>query len=214
MRRANGGIVSLLMLVVLSAGVAALRSAGGPAGEDGALRPMERVLLDDIIRTDYGQFDIGWSEGAGFDGHWDRFFNGQVNGVVGAADPGGVYINLARTIGGSRIRIVLLDSAPPPPPPYYEDVVEVSATIPDGAKAGWMAWGGMGAGELPGLAPGTYRMRVSAHGRDAARQIELAEDVVDEYLLELWPSRTAPDAILRVGSRDAQYWHREIGGRP
>ena len=113
MRRVNGGVVSLLMLVVLAAGVAALRLAGGPAGEDGTRRRMERVLLDDIIRTDYGQFDIGWSEGAGFDGNWDRFFNGQVNGLVGAADPGGVYINLARTIGGSRIRIVLLDGAPP-----------------------------------------------------------------------------------------------------
>jgi hypothetical protein len=174
---------------------------------------MERVLLDDIIRTDYGQFDIGWSEGAGFDGNWDRFFNGQVNGLVGAADPGGVYISLGRRSGGSRIRIVLLDGEPPPPPPYYDDVVEVSATIPDGAKAGWQAWAGMGSGELPGLAPGTYRMRVSAHGRDAGHQNELAEDVVDEYLVELWPSSNADDAILRVGSQDAQYWHREIGGR-
>jgi hypothetical protein len=212
MDRPNGRIVCFLLLVVLAAGVAALRVVGGSAGEGDTLPRMERVLLDDVIRTDYGQFDLGWSQDAGFDGNWDRFFNGQVNGLVGAADPGGVYINLARTIGGSRVRIVLLDGAPPPPPPYYEDVVEVSATIPDGAKAGWMAWGGMGAGELPGLAPGTYRMRVSAHGRDAARH-ELGEDVVDEYLLELWPSTTAPDAILRVGSRDARYWHREIGGR-
>lgn len=113
--RPKGGIASLVMLVVLAAGVAALRLAGGPVGDGGTLRRMERVLLDDIIRTDYGQFDIGWSEGAGFDGNWDRFFNGQVNGLVGAADPGGVYINLGRRSGGSRVRIVLLDGAPPTP---------------------------------------------------------------------------------------------------
>ena len=175
---------------------------------------MERVLLDDIIDTDYGQFDLVWSDGDGFDGNWDRFFEGQVNGLVGAADPGGVYISFARRSGGSRIRIVLLDGAPPLPPPCYEDVVEVSTTIPHGASPMWQAWGGAnGSGEVAGLAPGTYRMRVSAHGRDAGHQNEFAEEVVDEYLLELWPSSTAPDAILRVGSRDAEYWHREIGGR-
>jgi hypothetical protein len=51
---------------------------------------MERVLLDEVIHTDYGQFDIVWSHQAGFDGNWNRFFKGQVNGLVGAADVGGV----------------------------------------------------------------------------------------------------------------------------
>jgi hypothetical protein len=36
---------------------------------------------------------------------------------------------------------------------------------------------------------------------------------VDAYLLQLWPAASAPDAILRVGSQDAEYWHREWGGR-
>lgn len=61
---------------------------------------------------------------------------------------------------------------------------------------------------------GTYRLRFSARGRDAGREGELAEDVVDEYLVEMWPSAEAPeDAILRVGSEDAQYWHSTCGGR-
>lgn len=170
-------------------------------------------MLDDIIETDYGQFDLVWSDDAGFDGNFDRFFEGQVNGLVGAADPGGVYISFARRSGGSRVRIVLLDSAPPLPPPLYEDVVEVSVTIPDGATVGWLSWAGETSGTVDGLAPATYRMRVSAHGRDAGRQDEFAEAVVDEYLLELWPSSAAADAILRVGSKDAEYWHRKVGGR-
>ena len=51
---------------------------------------MERVLLDEVISTDYGQFDLIWAD--------DRFFRGQDNGLVGAADPGGMYLNLARPL--------------------------------------------------------------------------------------------------------------------
>jgi hypothetical protein len=75
---------------------------------------MERVLLDDVVHTDYGQFDLVWS-GFGFDGDFDRFFRGQANGLVGAASGDGVYINLARRSGGSRVRIALADSEPPLP---------------------------------------------------------------------------------------------------
>jgi hypothetical protein len=92
-------------------------------------------------------------------------------------------------------------------------VVEVSVTIPDGSTVAWWSWAGETAGKVPGLAPGTYRMRVSAHGRDAGRQDEFADEVVDEYLLELWPSSARSDAIVRTGSEDAKYWDREIGGR-
>ena len=73
---------------------------------------MERVLLDEVIATDYGQFDLIWADGAGFDGDFDRFFMGQDNGLVGAAHPDGVYLSLARRAGGSPVRIVLVDTAP------------------------------------------------------------------------------------------------------
>lgn len=48
----------------------------------------------------------------GFDGDVDRFFRGQVNGLVGAGDRDGVYVSLARRSGGSRVRVVLLDAEP------------------------------------------------------------------------------------------------------
>jgi hypothetical protein len=174
---------------------------------------MERVLLDEVIHTDYGQFDLVWSDKAGFDGDWDRFFTGQVNGLVGAADAGGVYVNLGRRSGGSRLRIVLLDAEPPLPPPRYEDVVEVSTIVPVRADVRWLSWASQTFGRVDGLVPETYRLRVSAHGRDAGHDGEFAEGMVDEYLLEFWPSRMMADEVLRVGSQDAQYWHQEIGGR-
>ena len=174
---------------------------------------MERELLDAIVHTDYGQFDLVWSEDGGFDGEFDRFFTGQTNGLVGAADQHGAYVILARRSGGSRVRVVLHEGPPALPPPYYEDVLEVSLSVPAGADVQWRSWAGETSGSLPDIGPGTYRLRVAAHGRDAGRDGEFAEGVVDEYLLELWPSAATVDEVVRVGSEDARYWHGELGGR-
>ncbi len=174
---------------------------------------MSRELLDAVILTDYGQFDLVWSVDAGFDGEWDRFFAGQVNGLVGAFDPDGVYVSLARRSGGSPVRIVLHDAEPEPAEAEWEDVVEVSTTIPEGAEVSYRSWAGESSGPLAEIGPGTYRVRVSARGRDAARGNELADGPLDAYLIELWPSPPTPDAILRVGSQDARYWHLECGSR-
>jgi hypothetical protein len=175
-------------------------------------RSVTEALLDEVVRTDYGQFDLAWSAYAGFDGDVDRFFVGQVNGLVGAADVEGVYVNLARRTGGSRIQILRRDEPPPDPEVSWEDVVEVSTTVPEGADPRWLAWAGEDGGPLD-VAPGDYRVRVSARGRDAGAAGEFAEDVVDEYLIELWPAAREPDAVLRTTSKNAQYWHSEWGGR-
>lgn len=43
---------------------------------------------------------------------------------------------------------------------------------------------------------------------------EAADGVaVDEYIVEMGPAEPRHDEILRVGSDDARYWHRESGGR-
>jgi len=173
---------------------------------------MEQVLLDRLIDTDYGQFDLLWGEDYGFDGDWDRFFAGQSNGLVGAASGQGLYLNLARRSGGSRVRIVLLDEAPDPAGGEWEDVVEVSITVPVAASLRWSTWAGEESGAL-GLGSGTYRVRTSARGRDAGRDGEFADEAVDLYLLEIWPAPAQPDSIVRSISADADYWHREVGGR-
>ena len=173
---------------------------------------MERVLLDQVIDTDYGQLDLVWDQDGGFDGDWERFFAGQLNGLVGAADPTGVYLNLARRSGGSPVRIVLTD-AEPTADDTWEDVIEVSTTVPAGASPQWMSWAGEDGGDLVDLPPGAYRVRVSARGRDAGHADEFAEQAVDFYLVQLWPAPSAPDAIVKVGSDNAVYWHREVGNR-
>lgn len=176
------------------------------------MHPMGTVLLDQVIETDYGQFDLVWNVPFGFDGDFDRFFAGQLNGVVGAADADGVYLNLARRSGGSRVRIELLEQAPRSGVEPWEDVVEVPVVVPEGSQPRWASWAGENWGPL--LIPaGRYRLRVSADGRDAGRDGEFAEGVVDTYLLEFWPAAIEPDAVLRVGSQDAAFWHHELGAR-
>lgn len=72
----------------------------------GYAEAVERVLLDQVIQTDYGQYDLVWGEDGFFDGDFDRSYQGQINGLVGAANPQGVHVNLARRSGGSPVRIV------------------------------------------------------------------------------------------------------------
>lgn len=173
---------------------------------------MERTLLDQVIETNYGQFDLTWGEQGGFDGDFDRFFDGQLNGLVGAAHSGSVYLNLARRSGGSPVRVVLRDSRPEQDR-SYQDIVEVSIEIPPAATVHWASWAGESGGVFTGIPAGMYRLRVSARDRDVGREGEWAEGPVDAYLLELWLAPVEPDAILRVGSHDAEYWHREVGSR-
>jgi hypothetical protein len=177
---------------------------------------MAEVLLDRVIKTDYGQFDVVYDEEGGFDGNWDRSFAGQVNGLLGAADPHGFYLGFGRRSGGSHLQIMLCDGPPELGAHQgveWEDVVEASTVVPEDADVSWMSWGNIDAGSLPTLSAGSYRMRLSARGRDVGHADEGAEGVVDHYLLELWPAPVAPDAIVRTTSEDAAYWHREIGSR-
>lgn len=176
--------------------------------------PVERVLLDQVIRTDYGQFDIIWSDDGGFDGIFERFFDGQVNGLVGASDPDGVYVHFGRRSGGSPVRIVLLDEPPGSDSDYlWEDIVEVSFTLPESGQMRWTSWAGETSGELSNVPPGSYRLRVNAKGRDEGHGGEFSQHPVDSYLLQFWPEPPRPDAILRSGSRDAEYWQTAIGSR-
>lgn len=181
---------------------------GGQSGES----DVSTELLDGVVETDYGQFDLYWSpDYIGYDGSDDRYFAGQVNGLVGAGDPGGVYVTLARRSGGSSVRIVLHDIEPPLTE-EWEDVVEVSTLVAEDAQPGWGTWAQESGGRLA-IPPGDYRLRVSARGRDAGRgDGEFADDVVDFYLLELWPAPATEDLIVRSGSKDARYWHRQRGG--
>jgi hypothetical protein len=214
-RGTTRAVKSLLVLAILLA-LVACGDEGNQAADDARQTGEADVtteLFDGVVETDYGQFDLCWSpDYLGYDGSDDRYFAGQVNGLVGSGDPGGVYLTLARRSGGSSVRIVLHDTEPQLDQDW-EDVVEVSTTVPEDAQPGWGSWAGETGGRLA-IPPATYRLRVSARGRDAGRgDGELAEGVVDFYLLDMWPAPVADDEIIRTGSDDARYWHRSRGSR-
>jgi hypothetical protein len=81
----------------------------------------------------------------------------------------------------------LADSEPDVPGELWEDVAEVSIEVLPGEPVRWGSWAGETSGALDGIRPGTYRLRVSARGRDAGRDVEFADGIVDAYLLHLWP---------------------------
>ncbi|WP_368498792.1 hypothetical protein [Herbiconiux sp. A18JL235] len=170
---------------------------------------MRSVLMDALVFTNYGQFEIVQAA-EGFDGGADRFFAGQENGWVAAAVPGVLYLPLARWGGGSSVRVEHWTEEPPLED--WEDIVEVSTTFRSGEPIVWMTWGGDVGGTLD-LPPATYRVRVNARGRDAGHDGEFAEGIVDHYLLQFWPAPPAPDRVLKTTSANAAYWNREWGGR-
>jgi hypothetical protein len=171
---------------------------------------MSPVIFDRIVDTDYGEFSLEWGQNV-WDGDSDRFFSGQENGWVGAAVADAVYVILARRSGGSSVRVEILADAPAPDE-SWEDCVEVSVRIPDGASVRYSTWAAEESGALE-IPAGSYRLRVSARGRDAGQAGEFEPEVVDFYLLQLWLAPLSPDAVLRVGSADAAGWHESWGSR-
>lgn len=171
---------------------------------------MTRILFDQTVDTDYGQFSLEWGDDM-WDGDADRFFAGQSNGWVAAAVPDVLHLVMGKRFGGSSVRIEMHDQEPPADL-RWEDCVEVSITIPQGATARWLTWGGESGGALD-ISPGVYRVRVSGRDRDAGNEAEGDPTVMDHYLLQLWPSPPEPDEVIRTGSVDAAYWNDAWGKR-
>lgn len=69
-------------------------------------------------------------------------------------------------------------------------------------------WAGERSHALPRLStgPGSYRMRYHCRGMDEARNSGSDYDeIVDEYLLQVWPTPAAPPATLKVTSRQGHH---------
>lgn len=176
---------------------------------------MPRVLLDSVVHTDHGILDLLWREDGYWNGDVERFFAGQVNGLVGASNPHGVFLYLARMSGGSRVTVLLHDDEPEPDTRAWEDIVEVSTAVPEGSLPSWQTFAGQSVGPLD-LDPGPYRLRVSSRGRDEARpgrcEDESAEDVLDVYLVDAWSCPEAPDSIVQTVSHNAAGRHSLMSG--
>ncbi|MGW4488713.1 hypothetical protein ACWEOE_33350 [Amycolatopsis sp. NPDC004368] len=164
-----------------------------------------RTVLHGELRVHYGQCYVHGDGGDPFEGDLSACFTGQRNGLCGAAVRGTLFLITGVHTGNVGFTLEVHESEPPET--EAEEVVEVSFRVTGATRL--VTWGGEGAWDL-GLAPGDYRVRYSGTAMDAAREHDTRladEPELDRYLLQFWPARPAPDAILRQTSAVARYWH-------
>jgi hypothetical protein len=135
-------------------------------------------------------------------------FQGQTNGLCGAAVHGTLFLITGLHTGHVQLSIDVLD-APPPLDPLWEEVVDVPFMI-DVEGVFLYDWNGECVCEIP-LSPGPYRVRYCARDMDRGNDIDTIlkeEESVDFYHLAFWPADLAPDVILKQTSKTAIYWHQ------
>ena len=166
------------------------------------------------VRVAYSQFYLvdGWDEEPPL---MEESFAGQVNGLCGARVDGGLFLVTGLHTGAVPVEVEFVDREPPLEP-VWEEAVEVSTALA-GPEIVVLGWAGESAHEIAVPARGWYRVRYCASGMDAgkARDTLLAgEPPLDRYRLQFWSAPAAPDAIRRVTSEIAAYWHRVAASLP
>ncbi|HYY10480.1 MAG TPA: hypothetical protein VE781_06045 [Kineosporiaceae bacterium] len=162
------------------------------------------VLFDGEIHVHYGFMFLQPAEVFGPDLRDSR--RGQANGLAGARIPGVLSFVTGLHTGDVPVRVEWHDTEPELGDDW-EDVVEVPFTPADD-EYDLRAFDA--AAELGELPAGPHRARWLATGMDAANEVDVrmdGEPALDRYLLQLWPAPPAPDAVLRRGSEQAEYWH-------
>jgi hypothetical protein len=139
---------------------------------------------------------------------------GQRNGLCGAAEAGVLSMVTGTHTGYVRLRVEWL-AAEPALDPSWEDAVEVSF-MPLSTEARLSAFEEFHRLRLPTV--DNLRARFCANDMDVAREQGALPDgrppATERYLLQLWPGRPGPDAVLRETSRLAGYWHAQARALP
>lgn len=165
-----------------------------------------RVVYDGRLSVSYGQAYVEPENPDDVVDHLEDFA-GQINGLLGAAQAGALYLTTGVHTGDVGLRVVIADG-PVPLGSEWEDVVEATF-VPEGPCV-VMQWAGEGVPCGFELLPVPHRVRYSARGMDAGRDADVVmhdEPLVDHYELTFWPADPAPERIVRQGSRIAAYWH-------
>ncbi|KAA5829206.1 hypothetical protein F1721_26435 [Saccharopolyspora hirsuta] len=169
---------------------------------------MARTLFDGEVPVHYGQVYV---ESGGEYLDLQKSLAGQRNGLLGAAEPGGLFLITGLHTGDVGFTVELHEQAPPLDD-TWEEIVE--ASYQPAGDASLVSWGGEASWPLD-LTETDYRARYSALRMDEANELDTRlndEPLVDRYLLQLWPAPPAPDRILKQTSDIAAYWHGVAGG--
>lgn len=168
------------------------------------------LLFDGLVHVHYGFFDVTSRYADVPDLGESRA--GQTNGLLGARVPHCLTGITGLHTGSVPFRIEWLGEEPALGH-EWEDVVEAPVDLPH-RELGFSAFDWYSPLELPRTGP--HRARYSAFGMDAGHEVDNVlddETAPDRYLLQLWPAPERPDAVVRVGSAHARYWHSTTGGQ-
>ncbi|HEY3530380.1 MAG TPA: hypothetical protein VGK78_14635 [Nocardioides sp.] len=163
------------------------------------------VAFEGPWHVHYGQLYVESATGGQQEDMADHFVE-QANGLLGAAVPGALFLMTGLHTGPVGLRVEVLESEPEDDD-FWDDVVEASFTADLPVTV--VGWGGETYQPLD-LAGGSYRVRWSANEMDAGRDQDTVlddEEIIDRYLLQLWPADPAPDEVVRQASECAAYWH-------
>jgi hypothetical protein len=156
------------------------------------------VLYDDVVRVAYHLFFVGKREANAVG--YGR--GGQVNGLMGAAEPGALVFTTGLHSGEVPLLIEEYAAAPEAVGDEWGEVVEASFTPSEPEVLVIDELGGVAIE----LGPGTYRVRYCAIGFD--NEDRVVDEPPERYLMQFWPAPAAPDRIVRQTSNGAAYWHR------
>ena len=130
-------------------------------------------------------------------------FQGQSNGLCGGITQGGLFLMLGIHTGEVPLTIRVHEQQPAVDN-TWEEIVEASCHLPQ-----WpiylMAWGGKGV-QLD-MQAGSYRARFSGTKFGRSEELRFEGESGEHYLLDLWPAPPKPDAVLKVTTASADYWH-------
>ncbi|QKW36268.1 hypothetical protein HUT06_21370 [Actinomadura sp. NAK00032] len=148
------------------------------------------------VSVGYHQY---WLEWAAWDPGAIPFTGG--NGLVWVS-PGRMVVMTGTDSGDIGVEIEVTDHAPPPDLDDWDDAVEVSADI-TGTTVELSAPVGISVTELRLPAPGTYRFRVHARGRDAGHDAEYidadeGDTIVEHHKIQIWPAPPTAETTLKL----------------
>ncbi|SCE65873.1 hypothetical protein GA0070607_0052 [Micromonospora coriariae] len=157
------------------------------------------------IGVHYGFLEIADDQSWGRTDWANVFFGRRPTGLI-ATSPGEVFLVTGRHTGTVGFTVRVNDGDPGPDLEGFEDVVEVPFEALR-SELRLFQWAGEKSHTLPRLSagPGSYRMRYHCRGMDEAGNSSRDYcEVVDEYLLQIWPSPAAPPATLKAISREGR----------
>jgi hypothetical protein len=163
------------------------------------------IAVDGPIQTSFGQIYLASGDYVGED-CYETAFEGQSNGLCGAAVAGGLFLKVGIHTGPVSISLEVHETAPPVDL-SWDEIVEAPCTIVE-SPAYLYGWGGESALEVP-MEEGEYRARfcAKAYGETDVDGVSVNENSGERYFLVLWPEAARPDQIVKQTSAWAVQLH-------